>query len=213
MDFSRPSTSHGQSSQHMYISGATPPLPTASSLHSANSSLSSRASSTDLQSGYQFPKSISPAFDEDGSSVRSTKRWRGIRSIFTRRSSSDATETLSQCSSTASSPTHSIHNQARRPSLPRFASFSTLPPRKQSFGEGSIKTSPLSIESPSQELKCHRCYYFAARNCNGWTMGGSHGDACEQCLVGHPLIAASPYIMAQHQLTLHSQQAGFFGAP
>lgn len=42
----------------------------------------------------------------------------------------------------------------------------------------------------TQELNCHRCYYFAARNCKGWTMGGSSNDACETCL-----------------------QAGFFGAP
>jgi hypothetical protein len=36
---------------------------------------------------------------------------------------------------------------------------------------------------PSMPLNCHRCYYFAARHCNGWVMGGKHGDACETCLV------------------------------
>lgn len=35
----------------------------------------------------------------------------------------------------------------------------------------------------THELSCHRCYYFAARNCKGWTMGGSSNDACESCLV------------------------------
>ena len=36
---------------------------------------------------------------------------------------------------------------------------------------------------PSSELSCHRCYYFSMRNCNGWVMGGAHGDACENCTV------------------------------
>lgn len=45
-------------------------------------------------------------------------------------------------------------------------------------------------ETPAAELSCVRCYYFSARNCNGWIMGGHHGEACDTC-------------------TMH----GFFGSP
>ncbi|KAF2149976.1 hypothetical protein K461DRAFT_270526 [Myriangium duriaei CBS 260.36] len=52
-------------------------------------------------------------------------------------------------------------------------------------------TPPAPITPPgTSEMKCHRCYYYSMRNCNGWVMGGSHGDACENC-------------------TMH----GFFGSP
>jgi hypothetical protein len=49
-----------------------------------------------------------------------------------------------------------------------------LPPLTQ-------QTVPPSTQT--QKLNCHRCYYFAARNCKGWTMGGAANDACEACLV------------------------------
>ncbi|KAF2226804.1 hypothetical protein BDZ85DRAFT_256785 [Elsinoe ampelina] len=43
---------------------------------------------------------------------------------------------------------------------------------------------------PTAELNSQRCYYYSMRNCNGWVIGGTHGDACENC-------------------TMH----GFFGSP
>lgn len=69
-----------------------------------------------------------------------------------------------------------------------------------------------AIPPPVQatELSCHRCYYFAARNCKGWTMGGSSNDACETCLVSH---LQSPLRQFERMLTNPQQQAGFFGAP
>ena len=50
------------------------------------------------------------------------------------------------------------------------------------------KPLPVLPVQTAQEVACHRCYYFAARNCKGWVMGGTHGDACEQCLVGHHIF-------------------------
>ncbi|GAB7345102.1 hypothetical protein MBLNU457_3502t2 [Dothideomycetes sp. NU457] len=50
---------------------------------------------------------------------------------------------------------------------------------------------PVPITPPANsELNCRPCYYFSMRNCQGYVMGGSHGDACENC-------------------TMH----GFFGSP
>jgi hypothetical protein len=46
---------------------------------------------------------------------------------------------------------------------------------------GSKQT--LQVAPPTQELSCGRCYYFTARNCNGYVLGGEAGDACEGCLV------------------------------
>lgn len=54
--------------------------------------------------------------------------------------------------------------------------------------EDAENTPPVPITPPgSAELSCKRCYYYSMRNCNGWVMGGSHGDACENCTVSCPL--------------------------
>ncbi|SMR53080.1 unnamed protein product [Zymoseptoria tritici ST99CH_1A5] len=62
-----------------------------------------------------------------------------------------------------------------------------LPPKRpfqtgRSRSVGSkrpIEPAPLQ---DAQELSCQKCYYFTARNCNGYVMGGETGDACEGCL-------------------------------
>jgi hypothetical protein len=41
---------------------------------------------------------------------------------------------------------------------------------------------PLTIQE-AKDVQMHRCYYFAARNCKGWTIGRSPHDACESCWV------------------------------
>ena len=48
--------------------------------------------------------------------------------------------------------------------------------------EDTENVPPVPITPPPvTELTCHRCYYFSMRNCNGWVMGGPHGDACDSC--------------------------------
>lgn len=45
---------------------------------------------------------------------------------------------------------------------------------------------------PVEQLSCHRCYYYSMRNCNGWVMGGSHGDACDSCTVS--LLSSNQHV-------------------
>lgn len=63
------------------------------------------------------------------------------------------------------------------PSAPPHPNPQANPPRQV------LERQPSTNELPSQELSCQRCYYFAARNCNGYVLGGDAGDACETCLV------------------------------
>ncbi|TKA31469.1 hypothetical protein B0A50_02316 [Salinomyces thailandicus] len=98
---------------------------------------------------------------------------------------------------TIQTPASSSRSSSRRPSLPKLQTAFPPAPRKGSLparptisGSGKDKPLPAAPVQPAKEVTCQRCYYFAARNCNGWVMGGTHGDACEGCL-----------------------QAGFFGAP
>jgi hypothetical protein len=45
-----------------------------------------------------------------------------------------------------------------------------------------------------EEFSVHRCYYFAARNCKGWTVGRSPHDACESCWVSfHHMFSENMY--------------------
>lgn len=77
----------------------------------------------------------------------------------------------------------------KQPSLMRKASAplphlpqQTIPERMSSkrIAPSPQKTQP---QISTQELSCQKCYYFTARNCNGYVMGGDSGDACEGCLV------------------------------
>ncbi|GAM90253.1 hypothetical protein ANO11243_082950 [Dothideomycetidae sp. 11243] len=83
-----------------------------------------------------------------------------------------------------------------RPSSARKSSHSLGSGRRWNlFGAGvnmaledGENTPPVPITPPGTgiatgELSCQRCYYYSMRNCNGWVMGGTHGDACENCTV------------------------------
>lgn len=79
----------------------------------------------------------------------------------------------------------------KQPSLMRKTSAplpqQTIPqqtiPERMSSKRIPSKGEPVQVST--QELSCQRCYYFTARNCNGYVMGGDAGDACEGCLVCH----------------------------
>lgn len=57
----------------------------------------------------------------------------------------------------------------------------SYPPRVTSRPKLSRQGS--SPRSSGGELSCQRCYYHAARNCQGYVLGGEPGDPCETCLV------------------------------
>lgn len=59
-----------------------------------------------------------------------------------------------------------------------------------------LHTRALPPPVETMELGCYRCYYFAARNCKGWTMGGSSNDACETCLASGLATCASNKVNA-----------------
>lgn len=188
MLLSRPSTS---SMRPAYLDGLfrdSPPTPLPSpGVHSASSSISSSSSSTlDLRSAQAPTRPLSPAFEEDDNagSVRSLRlnlspRF-NVRNMFNRRTYPSAREISTKSSSSSAAPVPS-RQALRRPSLPRLQTSFSSPPRRGSAQKE--KPLPAAPVQPAREVTCHRCYYFAARNCNGWVMDGTHGDACEQCLV------------------------------
>ncbi|KAF2217709.1 hypothetical protein CERZMDRAFT_92362 [Cercospora zeae-maydis SCOH1-5] len=61
---------------------------------------------------------------------------------------------------------------------------SRVPSRTLSQPQATMTRQKLTAElcSPRSERGCRQCYYFAARNCNGYVIGGEVGDACETCL-------------------------------
>ena len=166
-----------------------PPLPKTPSLRSANSSISFSSTSPIEGRGFQpAPRPLSPAFEEDQSdklSIRSLKLHfnpkRKFRGILNRRTYPQVQETVEY---PTQRPTPSLaHPSARRPSLPKLQTALTSPVRKTH----AVASKPLPPPPPpmAEELKCQRCYYFAARNCRGYVLGGSHGDACDSCAVSH----------------------------
>jgi hypothetical protein len=89
----------------------------------------------------------------------------------------------------------SSFTRPRRPSLPLLQT-SFGPPRGASTY--AKKALPAVPQTRAQELTCRRCYYSNARNCHGWVMGGTTGDACEQCLV---CVCSMPLLLMIKSLT------------
>ncbi len=69
---------------------------------------------------------------------------------------------------------------SRRPSLPKLQTAFSQP---QKSHRRTSKPLPGPPPAPPEGLSSQPCYYFHARNCNGYVLGGSHGDACETCAV------------------------------
>jgi hypothetical protein len=81
--------------------------------------------------------------------------------------------------------TFSRLSNGSRKLLPDVVSF--LNDRRNSHRTYQTLPTPLASEIPPSVqaggLIAHRCYYFAARNCKGWTIGCLPDDACESCRV------------------------------
>lgn len=161
----------------------------------------SSASSLDLRSQFSQAETLPPPYesDEDKGSVRSLRlnlspRF-NVKKVFNRRTYPQAKEMIGNAlqgsRSGQTTPPSRSQSSSRRPSLPKlqtsFGGTSLSSPRRKgslvSVQAPKDKPLPAPPVEPAKEMSCHRCYYFAARNCNGWVMGGTHGDACEQCLV------------------------------
>ena len=178
------------------------------SLRSAHSSISS-ASSSDIRALAQQPsRPLSPAYEEEGgdheddrSSIRSLKLQfsprRSFRNLLNRRTYPQVKEIVDvefpSPSSTASTKhsrsTNASISHDRRPSTRGGGTASrrpSLPKLQTSASQAQLYASkplPPPPAPKTEELRCQPCYYFAARNCNGYVFGGAHGDACENCLV------------------------------
>lgn len=168
-------------------------LPKTPSLRSANSSTSFNSiPSSDVRTLQPLPRPLSPAFEEDQSDRLSLRSFKmnfsprlKMRGVFNRRTYPQVAQDSGEPFNHRQTPSLSSQS-SRRPSLPKLQS----PTRKTHHSSSSKALPPPPPPPMAEELKCQPCYYFAARHCQGYVMGGSHGDACEGCA-----------------------QAGFFGAP
>lgn len=106
-------------------------------------------------------------------------------------------------------PTH-VHPTSRRPSLPKLQTNFPPPRAISTYAKKPLPAVPgqqaplpkrefsrpkmerQQSNASGAELNCQRCYYFAARNCNGYVLGGEAGDACEMCLVCDALYTCEP---------------------
>lgn len=82
-----------------------------------------------------------------------------------------------------------IPGQSQPPSR-QTSSSRYQPVRQISKSRPSMKrhASALELKTPATDLGCQKCYYYAARNCNGYVLGGDAGDACETCLVSYSCL-------------------------
>lgn len=188
------------------------------SLRSAHSSISSSASSSDIRALHAGTRPLSPAYEEedhdDRSSIRSLKLQfsprRSFRNLLNRRTYPQVKEMVDvefppAPTSSSAAPKHSrsangsissdrrpsTRGGSRRPSLPKLQTSSSAPKLSAQAQMYASKPLPAAPSAKAEELRCQPCYYFAARNCNGYVFGGAHGDACENCLVSLPPAVAA----------------------
>ena len=176
------------------------------SLRSAHSSVSSSASSSDFRALHST-RPLSPAYeeeadDDDRSSIRSLKLQfsprRSFKNLLHRRTYPQVKEMVDvefpskpSPHSTNASMSHdrrpstrgASNPSSRRPSLPKLQTSSSSPRLHAQAQMYASKPLPAAPSLKAEELRCQPCYYFAARHCNGYVLGGGHGDACENCLV------------------------------
>ena len=162
---------------------------------SSQSSFRSSASTNDLRSQYHNSRPLTPAAEEsgdDGFSIRSKRSFLNSRSfrfgrLLNRRTypQNDVQE-MSHAAILKSSISAPIPIDMdapfhyRRPSANKIQHSQSVKRGSNNYSRKPLPTPPVAEVTG---VTCDRCYYFAARNCNGWVMGGSSGDACETCLV------------------------------
>lgn len=162
------------------------------SFYSLTKSINTSMSTLDNQEALNHTRPLTPAYEEELEADSSGDGCRSVLSLFLSRSHKPRFRLGNFSLHRRSEP------QLQRGSSSRPTSgYSTgkISPNVANFFQGKRYSNPTTkplqplpahaILPPVQfqELTCHRCYYFAARNCKGWTMGGSFNDACETCLV------------------------------
>jgi hypothetical protein len=156
------------------------------SLYSSTESINAM-SNLDTQQNFNHTRPLTPACEEepeegnssgdDSKSVLSLSLARSLKIRLRLRNFSlhrRSDPTSGGSSSSKISPKAATFFHGKRHSNPTHAPNKPLP---------ALPTQDTQSAAQTQELTCYRCYYFAARNCKGWTMGGSSNDACETCLV------------------------------
>ena len=197
---SRPATACNRPTymDRLYSERPLPSVPSAQHSRSPNSSISSGSSSSgELNHTYEHQSRaihntnadsftlLEEDTQDDRLSIRSmrlhfTSRL-GVRNVLNRRTYPRGVQETIDMNVPRPSPPQE-HTRTRRPSLPKLQT--TFSPSSKRRHKHTLSKPLPPVPSPTrEELPCQPCYYFAARNCNGYVMGGSHGDACENCAV------------------------------
>lgn len=174
------------------------------SSYSSTESINASMSSLDTQQNLNHTRPLTPACEEehegnssgdDSKSVLSLSLSKSLKPRLRLRNFSLHRRSEPQLQRSSSSrPTSGDSTGKTSPNVANFfhkrhsnPTTKPLPP---------IPTQAASAQAQTQELNCHRCYYFAARNCKGWTMGGAANDACEACLVSFVISILLKHITA-----------------
>jgi len=150
-----------------------------SSESSNRNSRDSRHDSICEDSGLSHSKASTPTSSAPGSRRPSTLSLASLRS---RKISQENVPSVPRPSSARKNST-STFTSGHRWALFSKSDKTVLNQSAIEDDEENIPAVPITPPANATELSCVRCYYYSMRNCNGWVMGGSHGDACDSCTV------------------------------
>jgi len=191
---SRPAYLDGLFSPKQAAQDYRPRTPSLSrSAYSSTESINASMSSNDTQQNFNTTRPLTPACEEeyegnssgdDNKSVLSLSLSRSLKPRLRLRNFSlhRRSEPQLQRNGSSSRPTSGDSTGKTSPNVANFFQKRHSNPASKTL-PAVVPTQAAPVQAQTQELNCHRCYYFAARNCKGWTMGGAANDACEACLV------------------------------
>jgi hypothetical protein len=196
----RPAYVDGLFSSKQSVQNHRPRTPSLTgSAYSSTESIDASISALDNQQTLNHTRPLTPACEEeleevyssgdDSRPVLSFSFARSLKSRLRLRNFSLHSRSESRLQG-SSSPRPTSADSSRERISPTAATFLhgkrhsnlTNPPNKPLLG---LPAQAAQSAVQTRELTCHRCYYFAARNCKGWTIGGSSNDACDPCLVSY----------------------------
>ena len=168
------------------------------STYSSTESINASMSSCDTQQTFNHTRPLTPACEEeyegnssgdDNKSVLSLSLTRSLKPRLRLRNFSlhRRSEPQLQRNGSSSRPTSGDSTGKTSPNVANFFQKRHSNPTTKPL-PAAVPAQAAPVQAQTQELNCHRCYYFAARNCKGWTMGGAANDACEACLVSFDRI-------------------------